>query len=89
MGCFELICCCGFGWLRVCHSSSPEKFFRGLQRKTLDPGFRRDDSFKAGGLKAVIPAQGEADVSERMRSARVCDERPPFQASTESGRGSN
>ena len=71
MGCFELECCCGFGWLRVCHSSLRAQIFLGLQRKTLDPGFRRDDSFKAGGLKAVIPAQGVAGVSDRMRSARV------------------
>jgi hypothetical protein len=54
MDCFELMGCLGFGWLRVCHSSSPEKFFRGLQRKTLDPGFRRDDVLRAVGLKIVI-----------------------------------
>ncbi len=40
------------------------------QRKTLDPGLRRDDVLSADGLKFVIPAQGVAGVSDRMRSAR-------------------
>ena len=41
--------------------------------KTLDPGFRRDDggNVTVASTTTVIPAKGEAGVSDRMRSARA------------------
>jgi hypothetical protein len=39
------------------------------QRKTLDPGLRRDDKFEANCSSNVIPAQGEAGVSCSMLHA--------------------
>ncbi|CAM8667620.1 hypothetical protein MCEGEM3_01246 [Oxalobacteraceae bacterium] len=39
--------------------------------KTLDPGFRRDDVRRSIGFKVVIPAEGAAGVSDRMRSAHA------------------
>ena len=40
------------------------------QRKTLDPGLRRDDVLSADGLKFVIPAYGVAGISCSMLHAR-------------------
>jgi hypothetical protein len=39
--------------------------------KSLDPGLRRGDSFKIPTFGIVIPAQGAAGVSDRMRF--VCE----------------
>jgi hypothetical protein len=39
-------------------------------KKTLDPGLRRDDDFEAKSSSNVIPAQGGAGFSGRMRPAR-------------------
>jgi hypothetical protein len=38
--------------------------------KTLDPSFRWDDGRRSIGFKVVIPAEGAAGVSDRMRYAR-------------------
>jgi hypothetical protein len=42
-----------------CHSRLPIFYSNslGVQRKTLDPGFRRDDDFEDNHTMNVIPAQ--------------------------------
>jgi len=41
-----------------------------VQRKTLDPGLRRDDDLEDINFSHVIPAKGVAGVSDCMQSAR-------------------
>ena len=50
-----------------CHSRRPIFYSNsvGVQRKTLDPGFRRDDSFEDGRTINVIFRQGRAGYAER------------------------
>ena len=77
MGWSELECCCGVGWLRVFHSTLGAKVFLGMQRKTLDPGFRRDDGSCLGNCKTstVIPAK--AGIQRPTPYAEMTIFRPP------------